>query len=216
MNRINQKKKKNINTNNIIKTNITKDNNKSSSNSIINSSNNNSNNNISNISNSNSINNNNSHNKLLCPYCGGENTNRNGHKYNRQRYICRDCGKSFSDGDNRIKRDVRLKELALLLYSNNVSIKSIQRVINTLYNTNVCYTLIMKWINATAKLLEFRNEKEKTNTTNTEKQTINILEMDELWSYYTTKDKETNRNFKKNSKYGLLLTETEIKLFHLR
>lgn len=37
----------------------------------------------------------------------------------------------------------------------------------------------MKWINATAKLLEFRNEKERINTTNTEKQTINILEMDE-------------------------------------
>ena len=37
----------------------------------------------------------------------------------------------------------------------------------------------MKWINTTAKLLEFRNKKEKTNTINTEKQTINILEMDE-------------------------------------
>ncbi len=87
MNRIN--KNKNINTNNIINI-IIKDNNNNSDNNINNSDNNN---------------NNNGHNKLLCPYCGGEHINRNGHKYNRQRYICRDCGKSFSDGDNRIKRD---------------------------------------------------------------------------------------------------------------
>ncbi len=85
MNRINQKKKKNINTNNI-KINIAKNNNNSSNN--------------------NNSNDNNSHNKLLCLYCGGEHINRNGHKYNRQRYICRDCKKSFSDGDNRIKRDI--------------------------------------------------------------------------------------------------------------
>ena len=63
MNRIN--KNKNINTNNIINI-IIKDNNNNSDNNINNSDNNN---------------NNNGHNKLLCPYCGGEHINRNSYKY---------------------------------------------------------------------------------------------------------------------------------------
>ena len=127
----------------------------------------------------------------ICPYCNSKRINKNGNKYNKQRYICRNCKKSFSDSDNRIKRDIIQKELALLLYSSNVSFKSIQRVINTLYNTNVSISLVVKWINSTAKLLEFKNRKEEkeeetivncnkeNNINNNKKQTINILEMDE-------------------------------------
>ena len=156
-------------------------------------------------------------NKKICPYCGGGHINKNGNKYSKQRYICRDCKKSFSDSDNRIKRNVILKELALLLYSSNVSIRSIQRTLNIMYNTNISISLIPKWIKSSAKLLEFKNKEEQKNKLNgsNNKQTINILEMDELWTYYMDKDKETGKNVKKNSKYGLLLTETEIKLLHL-
>ena len=141
----------------------------------------------------------------ICPYCNSKRINKNGNKYNKQRYICRNCKKSFSDSDNRIKRDIIQKELALSLYGSNVSFKSIQRVINTLYNTNVSISLVVKWINSTAKLLEFKNRKEEkeeeitvnynkenninnvnninnnnnNNNNNNKKQTINILEMDE-------------------------------------
>lgn len=156
-----------------------------------------------------------------CPYCNSERINKNGKKYNKQRYICRDCKKSFSDSDNRIKRDIIQKELAILLYTNNVSFKSIQGTINKIYDTNISISLVVKWINSIAKLLAFKNKKKEENinnniNNNNKKQTINILEMDELWSYYTDKDKETNKKIKKNLKYGLLLTETEIKLLHLK
>ena len=105
----------------------------------------------------------------------------------------------------------------MLLYSSNVSIRSIQRTLNIIYDTNISISLIPKWIKSSAKLLEFKNKEEQKNKLNgsNDKQTINILEMDELWTYYMDKDKETGKNVKKNSKYGLLLTETEIKLLHL-
>ena len=40
--------------------------------------------------------------------------------------------------------------------------------------------------------------------------------MDELYSYYCDIRKERKKNEEKESKYGLLLTETEIKLLHIK
>ena len=144
----------------------------------------------------------------ICPYCNGNRINKNGNKYNKQRYLCRDCHKSFCEEDARIKRPTFQRELALTLYINGSSFRSIQRVIELCFNTTVSHTLIQKWIKTSVKLLKSDcNDKDN----NKKKTTIKILELDELYSYYY--------NFKKNkkniSKYGLLLTETDMKLIHL-
>jgi transposase-like protein len=52
---------------------------------------------------------------VKCPHCGGKHVVKNGNKYSRQRYLCRDCKKSFCLADSRIKRDVKERELCLLL-----------------------------------------------------------------------------------------------------
>ena len=132
----------------------------------------------------------------------------NGNKYNKQRYLYIDCHKSFCEEDARIKRPTFQRELALTLYINGSSFRSIQRVIELCFNTTVSHTLIQKWIKTSVKLLKSDcNDKDN----NKKKTTIKILELDELYSYYY--------NFKKNkkniSKYGLLLTETDMKLIHL-
>lgn len=144
----------------------------------------------------------------ICPYCNSKRINKNGNKYNKQRYLCRDCHKSFCEEDARIKRPTFQRELALTLYINGSSFRSIQRVIELCFNTTVSHTLIQKWIKTSVKLLKLDcNDKDN----NKKKTTIKILELDELYSYYY--------NFKKNkkniSKYGLLLTETDMKLIHL-
>jgi hypothetical protein len=52
-----------------------------------------------------------------------------------------------------------------------------------------------------------RQEKERART-------IEVLELDELYSkYYDIKKK---KNEQKGSKYGLLLTESEVKLLHIK
>jgi transposase-like protein len=141
-----------------------------------------------------------------CPYCDNEHTVRNGKKRNRQRYLCRNCNKSFCIVDRRIKRDIKERELCLLLYSHNMSLRSIQSIIEKFYNTKISLRLIIKWIKSFSRLLSYdlnRKEKEKPRT-------IYILELDELYSYFY----DLKKNEKNTSKYGLLLIGTEIKLLH--
>ena len=142
-------------------------------------------------------------------YCGSIHTVCNGNKYGKQRYKCKECNKSFSEEDNRIKHDIKQKELALLLYSHNMSKRSIQSTINKYFNTNISFNVVDNWIKTSSKLLNYdinlieQKNKEKPKS-------IEVLEMDELYSkYYDLKKNE-------ELKYGLLLTETGIKLLHLK
>ena len=201
------------------------------------------NNNCNNSCNSNNCNNynnsNSSNNKTMikCPYCNSKRINKNGNKYNKQRYICNNCNKSFSFSDKRIKRSNKERELALLLYVSNSSIRSIQNVINKFFNTNIAYNVLDNWIKTYKKQLkididkkidnnkedkekDIKRDKEdkelnkykKDNKNNNKKKTIDILEMDELWSYYY----DLKKKEEKESKYGLLLIGTEIKLLHIK
>ena len=115
---------------------------------------------------------------IKCKYCGSIHTVCNGNKYGKQRYKCKECNKSFSEEDNRIKHDIKQKELALLLYSHNMSKRSIQSTINKYFNTNISFNVIDNWIKTSSKLLNYdinlieQKNKEKPKT-------IEVLEMDE-------------------------------------
>lgn len=120
---------------------------------------------------------------MKCPYCNSSHINKNGIKYNKQRYICRNCNKTISEGtDNRIKRDIKQRELCLLLYSHNMSMRSIQSTINKFYNTNIAIRLIEKWIKSFKKLLELdiNNKKEETKETKETEKTERIKEIKEI------------------------------------
>lgn len=146
---------------------------------------------------------------IKCKYCNSEHIKCNGNKYNKQRYYCNNCHKSFSLTDNRIKRDIKQRELCLLLYSHNVSMRSIQNIINLYFNTNISFRLIEEWIKTSVKLL---SQDIRTNTTNdTKPKTIKVVEMDELYTYVY----DLKKNKKNMLKYGLLLIGTEVKLFHI-
>jgi hypothetical protein len=76
------------------------------------------------------------------------------------------------------------------------------------FGVSISSNLIVRWIKSFSKLLSYdldRKEKEKPRT-------INILELDELYSYFY----DLKKNEKNMSKYGLLLIGTEIKLLHLK
>jgi transposase-like protein len=145
----------------------------------------------------------------VCKYCGSESTKCNGIKYNKQRYLCKNCNKSFSNSDNRIKRDDKERELCLLLYTHNMSMRSIQSTIEKYFNTKVHFRSIETWIKSFVNMLRLDVNKNK----NKEKpQTIEILEMDELYSKYY----DSKKNKQSESRYGLLLIDNEIKLLHLK
>lgn len=150
---------------------------------------------------------------MNCPYCNNETIHKNGNKYNKQRYICPKCGKSFSLSDNRVKRNNKEREMALLLYCHNMSLRSIQNVLNKYFNTNIAFNVIDNWIKTNAKQLRLDvNNNRDNNNNNNKPKTIEILELDELYTYFY----DIKKNNEKTSKYGLLLTETEIKLLHIK
>lgn len=146
-----------------------------------------------------------------CKYCNSDNNIiKKGIKYNKQCYYCKECKRYFTEGkDKRIKRDIKQKELAILLYMHNSSMRSIQSIINKIYNTRIAFNLITKWIKSFCKLssIDINNNNNKTKT-----KTIEVLELDELYSKYY----DFKKNEWKESKYGLLLIEEEIKLLHLK
>mgnify|MGYP004676986631 CR=1 FL=1 len=176
--------------------------------------------------------------EVHCKYCNSTHVIKKGFNYNKQQYQCKDCKKYFRIGDNRIKRDIRQKELALLLYSHNTSIRSIQSVLNKYFDTKIGFNVIDNWIRSSYKLLNYdikrlknisnsdsdsdnnininnnnNNSNDIITTNNRNKpKTIEVLELDELYTYFY----DLKKNKEKMSKYGLLLTETEIKLFHIK
>lgn len=163
----------NNNTNDSISNNVT---NSISNNNTFSTINNSNNDNISIIDITNNTNNTN---VIHCKHCNSDHVIKVGKKgkYNKQIYYCKECKKYFSEGkDNRIKRDIKQRELALLLYSHNTSMRSIQNIINLYFNTNISIRLIEKWINTAAKLLnnDINNLKQKQKP-----RKIDILELDE-------------------------------------
>jgi transposase-like protein len=148
---------------------------------------------------------------MKCKYCGSEHVVKNGNKWGKQRYLCRNCGKTNSETDDRIKRPMKQRELALILYNEKNSMRSIQRTIEMIYDTKISINLIFHWLNSFARLLRWDiNRMKEDNQKNKPPETIEILELDELYTWYW--DLKKNENF--TSKYGLPLTEEKVKLSH--
>lgn len=183
-------------------------------------------------------------NDLKCKFCGSDRINKRGkQKYNgKQRYLCRDCGKIWTDGkDNRLKYSNKKREKVIKMYLENVSIRSIERL------EGVSEPLILKWIKKMGKEIKNKfNEsinKIKDNINNIDekdikKENIEILEIDEIVTYIkknlkimekekeketekeieiekeTEKEKEKEKEI--SSTYGLLLIGTKIALLDLK
>ena len=89
-----------------------------------------------------------------------------------------------------------------------MSLSSIQRAYEGFFNKKVSFNLITKWIHSMVKILKNDLEEEKKDK---KPETIEVLEIDELYSYLY--DFKKNKRFM--SKYGLLWIEEKIKLLRL-
>ena len=135
---------------------------------------------------------------ILCKHCGSENIVKDGIIKGKQRYLCKICSKTFRFGDKREKYDISKKVRIIKLYTEGVGIRSIERL------EEVPSSLIIYWIRNFAKII--REKICSTKVPDNAKE-IEILEMDELFTYYQKKTKEPM--------FGLLWTETGIKLLIL-
>ena len=132
---------------------------------------------------------------VICKHCGGLRGVKNGLVKGKQRYKCKDCGKTYREGDLREKYTNEKRLKVLQWYLEGAGIMSIERM------EGVSNPLIIQWIKKFSKIIRQKlndvvipeNAKE-----------IQILELDELFTY-------CKKNSTKST-YGLLLIGSEIKL----
>ena len=162
------------------------------------------------------------YNNLKCKYCGSSRINkRDKQQYNnKQRYLCRDCGKIWTEGnDERVKYTQEQRERVYKLYLENVGIRSIERI------EGISNVLILKWIRSMGKKIkeklnnginEIKNNIDKIDENNIKKENIEILEIDEIVTYVKKNLKMLKEKRETLPTYGLLLIGTEIKLLDLK
>jgi transposase-like protein len=133
---------------------------------------------------------------LECKQCRSKSKVKNGHDKNgKQRYKCKECNRSYIEGDLRKKYSLDKKMKVLCMYLEGVGIRSIERL------EKVPNPLIIQWIRKFSKVLK---SKLKEVEIPEDARKISIIELDELFSYCQKKLTK--------STYGLLLIGTEIKL----
>ena len=134
----------------------------------------------------------------VCKHCKSDNSAKNGFVQGKQRYKCKSCLRTYREGDcrERYTNDQRFK--VIKMYLEGVGIRSIERL------ENVGTSLIIQWIGKFSATLR---KKLSEATISEDAKEIQILELDEFFSYCQKKTKST---------YGLLLIESEIKLLILK
>lgn len=132
---------------------------------------------------------------ITCKHCGSGNKVKSGYIRGKQRYKCKDCYKTYREGDIREKYSTDKKLKVLSMYLEGMGIRSIERI------EKVPNPLIIKWIRKASNIIRQRLNKVEIAD---DIKNISIIELDELFTY--CQKKLTKRTF------GLLLIETEIKL----
>lgn len=132
---------------------------------------------------------------IYCKHCGSDEVVKNGLVKNKQRYFCKQCRKTTRQGDKREQYSLEQKIRVIKLYTEGMGFRAIERI------ENIPASLLVHWVRTFGKTL-----KEKLCTTKIPDnlKEIEILEMDELFTYYQKKAEKPM--------YGLLWTETGIRL----
>ena len=135
-----------------------------------------------------------------CRHCGSERIIKTGHRDGQQKWRCKDFGKFQGEVDRREKYTEKERQTAIDLYLEGCGFRRIARILSGIFNRHVCYQTVIQWIKKEAKRIENLEPKKEEN--------IQILEMDELYTY-----------IKKNqikSEFGLLSIGTGFVLLRLK
>jgi len=132
---------------------------------------------------------------VICKYCAAEDVVKDGLVKGKQRYFCKNCTRTFRYGDDREKYSIEQKVRIVKLYTDGVGMRTIER------SEGISVPLLIYWVRNFSKMIR---EKISTASIPDDAKEIEILEMDELFTFYQKKHKEPM--------FGLLWTGTGIKL----
>lgn len=137
--------------------------------------------------------------KEICKHCGSDKRVKNGYVHGKQRWKCKDCGKTYREGDLRERYSNEKRLRCIKWYLEGAGIMAIERM------EGVPNPLIIKWIRKFSKILRQRLNEVPIPK---DAKDIQILELDELFSYCQKKLTK--------STYGLLLIGSEVRLLTLK
>ena len=77
---------------------------------------------------------------VRCPECGSNWCVKNGHQKNgKQKFMCKDCGRSFIWKGEKNKHPEKVKEQALRMLGEGMSISAVLRVLRTFQGAVFCW-----------------------------------------------------------------------------
>jgi transposase-like protein len=85
---------------------------------------------------------------------------------------------NFTVGDGRKRHSERIRRAAIELYVEGCGFRRISRLLKNIFNVEVCYQLVIKWIRKAALQIDGI-----TNNFLVSRDKIPVLEMDELYTY---------------------------------
>jgi transposase-like protein len=77
---------------------------------------------------------------MKCPNCNSDHIHKNGHRGEKQNYICTNCGRQFIDSYEPKGYSDDIKRRCLKMYVNGMGFRAIERV------TGVSRTTTMNWV----------------------------------------------------------------------
>jgi transposase-like protein len=93
-----------------------------------------------------------SHNKvMICPFCHSERLSKNGHRYGKQRYLCKDCGKQFPETYNSRGYGEEIRQKCLNLHIHGMNYREIERI------TGVSHNTVINWVKRSQGLSSINN-----------------------------------------------------------
>jgi len=110
---------------------------------------------------------------MKCRHCKSRNTRKNGKAKGKQRFLCKECGRTFAGKAPKFSK--KTKEKAILMYLNNVGIRKIALFLECSPAT------VLYWI---------RQRHSKLKTSPESSAGVDIIELDEIYTYCAKKNRE--------------------------
>ena len=80
---------------------------------------------------------------MKCPHCRSERISKNGHRHNKQRYICKECGKQFLQTYSPKGYPEEVKQRCLDLYRGGMGFRAIEK------KTGISHNTVINWVKQT-------------------------------------------------------------------
>ena len=132
--------------------------------------------------------------EIECTRCRSKEIKKNGERLGEQRYMCKECRKTFFDTEPKYSEEAKKK--AIFMYLNNVGVRK------TALFIGYSRTTVTNWVRkAKQRLHKMLDEYEPNYSEKTD-----IIEMDEVYTYVQKNRKEQS--------YGLLILGSKSVLLH--